>query len=81
MSHCGSYRGIGCNAAFCALARAAPNGQRKSVGDGSLYPMKQILLLEDDAGVSGVLAGLLEEEKYYVSTTTHVATRESFSKG
>jgi DNA-binding response OmpR family regulator len=43
--------------------------------------MKQILLLEDDAGVSGVLAGLLEEEKYYVSTTTHVATRESFSKG
>jgi len=42
--------------------------------------MKQILLLEDDAGVSGVLAGLLEEEKYYVSTTTS-GTRESFSKG
>jgi len=31
--------------------------------------MKHVLLLEDDAGVSAVLVGVLEEEKYYVSTT------------
>jgi hypothetical protein len=35
------------------------NGQRKSAGDGSLYPMKHVLLLEDDAGVSAVLVGVL----------------------
>jgi DNA-binding NtrC family response regulator len=32
--------------------------------------MKHVLLLEDDADVSSVLVRLLEEEKYYVSTTT-----------
>ena len=46
-----------------------PSGQTKSAGDGSLYPMKHVLLLEDDADVSSVLVRLLEEEKYYVSTT------------
>lgn len=40
--------------------------------------MKHILLLEDDSGVSAVLVRLLEEEKYYVSTTSHVADAREF---
>lgn len=40
--------------------------------------MKHILLLEDDAGVSSVLVGLLEEENYYVSITTHVGDAREF---
>jgi DNA-binding NtrC family response regulator len=40
--------------------------------------MKHVLLLEDDAGVSAVLVGMLEEEKYYVSTTTLVASAREF---
>ena len=40
--------------------------------------MKHILLLEDDAGVSSVLVGLLEEEKYYVSITTRVGHAREF---
>ena len=51
----------------------APNGQRKSAGNGSLNPMKHILLLEDHGGVRSVIFRLLEEEKYYVSSTALVA--------
>ena len=40
--------------------------------------MKHILLLEDDASVSSVLVGLLEEQKNYVSTTTHVGDAREF---
>ena len=40
--------------------------------------MKHVLLLEDDGSVSSVLVGLLEEEKYYVSTTTRVADAREF---
>jgi DNA-binding NtrC family response regulator len=40
--------------------------------------MKHILLLEDDSGVSSVLVGMLEEEKYYVSTTSRVADAREF---
>jgi len=36
-------------------------------------PMKHILLLEDNGSVTSVLARLLEEEKYYVSSTALVA--------
>ncbi len=35
--------------------------------------MKHILLLEDHGGVASVLGRLLEEEKYYVSSTALVA--------
>jgi two-component system, OmpR family, catabolic regulation response regulator CreB len=35
--------------------------------------MKHILLLEDHGGVRSVLSRLLEEEKYYVSSTALVA--------
>jgi len=35
--------------------------------------MKHVLLLEDDHGFSSVLVRFLEEERYYVSTTTCVA--------
>ena len=41
-------------------------------------PMKYVLLLEDDLGVSSVLVRLLEEEKYYVSTTSCVADAREF---
>jgi two-component system OmpR family response regulator len=40
--------------------------------------MKHILLLEDDADVSSVLVHLLEEEKYYVSTTSRVGNAREF---
>jgi two-component system, OmpR family, response regulator len=40
--------------------------------------MKHVLLLEDDSDVSAVLVGLLEEEKYYVSVTTHVGDAREF---
>ena len=40
--------------------------------------MKHILLLEDDASVSSILVRLLEEEKYYVSTTTRVGDAREF---
>ena len=40
--------------------------------------MKHVLLLEDDAGVSSVLVRLLEEEKYYVSTTARDADAREF---
>ena len=35
--------------------------------------MKHILLLEDNGSVTSVLARLLEEEKYYVTTTALIA--------
>jgi DNA-binding NtrC family response regulator len=34
--------------------------------------MKHILLLEDDNGFSSVLARCLEDEKYYISTTSRI---------
>jgi len=40
--------------------------------------MKYVLLLEDDHGVASVLVRLLEEEKYYVSTTACVADAREF---
>ena len=40
--------------------------------------MKHILLLEDDADVCAVIVGMLQEEKYYVSTTTRVDDAREF---
>ena len=40
--------------------------------------MKHVLLLEDDDGVSAVIVGMLEEEKYYVSITTRVGDAREF---
>jgi DNA-binding response OmpR family regulator len=40
--------------------------------------MKHVLLLEDDACVTSILVRLLDEEKYYVSTTTRVGNAREF---
>jgi CheY-like chemotaxis protein len=45
-----------------------PNGQRKSADDGSLKPMKHILLLEDNGGAASVIGRLLVDENYYVTS-------------